>query len=199
MDAALSVFAKVGVRAATLEDVAALAGVTRGAVYWHFADKAALVSEVVAGLQWPLDIGSDVAGYEAHQQPLRLLHQQLSLQLARCMEDPVQWRTIQLVLCHGLRADLPADAMAQIERAMIRAARHVAQVMAIARERHQLREGLRPAAAARCLHTVGIGMLSARANEWPHARQLAPPTSLDLFMLGICRDSSAMLHTAAWR
>ena len=134
MDAALSVFAKVGVRAATLEDVAALAGVTRGAVYWHFADKAALVSEVVAGLQWPLDIGSDVAGYEAHQQPLRLLHQQLSLQLARCMADPVQWRTIQLVLCHGLRADLPADAMVQIERAMIRAARHVAQVMAIARE-----------------------------------------------------------------
>jgi AcrR family transcriptional regulator len=39
---ALAVFSTRGYSAARLEDVARLAGVTRGAVYWHFTDKPAL-------------------------------------------------------------------------------------------------------------------------------------------------------------
>jgi len=40
--AALAVFSTKGYAAATLEDVAAKAGVTRGAIYWHFGSKAEL-------------------------------------------------------------------------------------------------------------------------------------------------------------
>lgn len=40
--AALSVFSQRGYAATTLDQVARAAGVTRGAVYWHFANKAAL-------------------------------------------------------------------------------------------------------------------------------------------------------------
>ena len=39
LDAALKVFYKKGVTRATLNEVAKEAGVTRGAVYWHFKDK----------------------------------------------------------------------------------------------------------------------------------------------------------------
>ncbi len=42
IDAARRVFHQRGVSRTSLEKVAAAAGVTRGAVYWHFADKAAL-------------------------------------------------------------------------------------------------------------------------------------------------------------
>ena len=42
LDAAERVFREQGVAHTTLADVAAAAGVTRGAVYWHFRDKAEL-------------------------------------------------------------------------------------------------------------------------------------------------------------
>src|SRR5687768_7926109 len=42
LDASLRVFSRKGYAATRLEEVAAEAGVTRGAVYWHFADKAEL-------------------------------------------------------------------------------------------------------------------------------------------------------------
>ncbi|HQR54484.1 MAG TPA: TetR family transcriptional regulator [Burkholderiaceae bacterium] len=42
LDAAAVVFWKRGVAQASLSEVAQAAGVTRGAVYWHFANKAAL-------------------------------------------------------------------------------------------------------------------------------------------------------------
>jgi len=43
LDAAETVFRTKGVAQATLADVAHAAGVTRGAVYWHFTDKDALI------------------------------------------------------------------------------------------------------------------------------------------------------------
>lgn len=42
LKAALTVFSQRGYSATTLEQVARAAGVTRGAVYWHFANKTAL-------------------------------------------------------------------------------------------------------------------------------------------------------------
>lgn len=58
LDAALSVFAGRGYAAATLEDIAAQASVTRGALYHHFENKAqiyaALVDERWASVMTPL-------------------------------------------------------------------------------------------------------------------------------------------------
>ena len=44
LEASFEVFVQKGFARATLEDVARKAGVTRGAVYWHFRDKTALFS-----------------------------------------------------------------------------------------------------------------------------------------------------------
>jgi len=47
LKAALSVFSAKGYAAATLDDVAAAAKVTRGAIYWHFKGKADLYNTLV--------------------------------------------------------------------------------------------------------------------------------------------------------
>ncbi|HET9591040.1 MAG TPA: TetR family transcriptional regulator [Anaerolineales bacterium] len=47
MKAALTVFSAKGYAAATLDDVAAAAKVTRGAIYWHFKGKADLYNTLV--------------------------------------------------------------------------------------------------------------------------------------------------------
>src|ERR1051326_3479622 len=47
LDAALIVFSQKGYTAARLEDVAEHAGVSRGAIYWHFHSKAELYNTLV--------------------------------------------------------------------------------------------------------------------------------------------------------
>lgn len=184
LEAALVAFAEGGVRTTTLEDVAARAGVTRGAVYWHFTDKAALVTELVESMRWPLDIGDDVAAYEAHPQPLELLREQLCRQIERCMADPWQSRAVKIVLRHGVESELPAPAMARVEGALAETVWRLGRVMAIAHRRGQLRAGLRPASVARCLHAIGVGVLTEYASEEGSARRKASPLCLELFMVG---------------
>ena len=50
LKAALTVFSRKGYAAATLEDIAKAAGVTRGAIYWHFKSKADLYNTLTGEL-----------------------------------------------------------------------------------------------------------------------------------------------------
>lgn len=59
LDAAERVFHAHGVAAATLQQIAAEAGVTRGAVYHHFGDKQEIVEAMLARVIQPL--GADMA------------------------------------------------------------------------------------------------------------------------------------------
>ena len=47
LDAALVVFSRQGIQATRLEDIAAEANVTRGAIYWHFGGKEGIVRELL--------------------------------------------------------------------------------------------------------------------------------------------------------
>lgn len=47
LDAALTVFSRQGIQATRLEDIAAEAKVTRGAIYWHFGGKEGIVRELL--------------------------------------------------------------------------------------------------------------------------------------------------------
>lgn len=47
LDAAMQLFSQQGVAATTLDDIARAAGVTRGAIYWHFAGKEELYYTLV--------------------------------------------------------------------------------------------------------------------------------------------------------
>lgn len=54
LDAAELLFAERGVSRTSLQDIAKAAGVTRGAVYWHFADKAELFNAMMARATQPM-------------------------------------------------------------------------------------------------------------------------------------------------
>jgi TetR/AcrR family acrAB operon transcriptional repressor len=55
LEAAEQAFFERGVSRTTLADIAALAGVTRGAIYWHFSNKADLVQAMLDSLHEPLE------------------------------------------------------------------------------------------------------------------------------------------------
>ncbi|MBR9974205.1 MAG: TetR family transcriptional regulator [Bacteroidetes bacterium] len=47
LDAALAVFSRQGIQATRLQDIAAEAHVTRGAIYWHFGGKEGIIRELL--------------------------------------------------------------------------------------------------------------------------------------------------------
>ena len=55
LDAAELVFQEHGVSHTSLAEIAAAAGVTRGAVYWHFANKADLFDALILRVFEPLE------------------------------------------------------------------------------------------------------------------------------------------------
>lgn len=78
LDAAERVFQQRGVSRTSLAHIAEAAGLTRGAVYWHFKDKADLFNAMMERVTLPLE--SELAGvYQAPGDPIdalvtRLLH-----------------------------------------------------------------------------------------------------------------------------
>ena len=62
LDSAEEMFQSQGVSRTTLQDIALHAGATRGAVYWHFKDKADLFDAMMERVTLPLE------SYFCHEQ-----------------------------------------------------------------------------------------------------------------------------------
>src|SRR5258706_2776656 len=73
LDAAERVFHEKGVAHASLEDIAAAADVTRGAIYWHFKDKADLFDAMMQRVVLPMDAIREGADCCRQADPLALL------------------------------------------------------------------------------------------------------------------------------
>ncbi len=88
LDAAETVFAQRGVSRTSLQDIARAAGVTRGAVYWHFADKAELFNAMMARTTQPLEDALKSVDAQGGVQPLDELMQSSLDALHRIAHDP---------------------------------------------------------------------------------------------------------------
>lgn len=55
VEAAENVFCEKGVCNSTIEDIALMAGMTRGAVYWHFRDKHEILLAVLKSVRFPIE------------------------------------------------------------------------------------------------------------------------------------------------
>ena len=70
LDAAERVFRERGVARTSLAEIAAAAGVTRGAVYWHFRDKTALFEALCERVHLPMEAMLASAGEIRQEDPL---------------------------------------------------------------------------------------------------------------------------------
>jgi TetR/AcrR family acrAB operon transcriptional repressor len=87
LDAAERVFLAQGVAKTSLTTVAAAAGVTRGAVYWHFNDKADLFAALCQRATLPLDAIVGQAEAEPQDDPLGAVHTLAVATLTRLASD----------------------------------------------------------------------------------------------------------------
>jgi TetR/AcrR family acrAB operon transcriptional repressor len=108
--AALRVFSRDGYAAARLEDVAQEAGVTRGAIYWHFPSKADLYAALVEDATTRLDEviaaarGGDVRGGGTFVETTR----RVMVRMLAYLEEDETYRAVQtlLLLQTGLAPEL---------------------------------------------------------------------------------------------
>jgi TetR/AcrR family transcriptional regulator, acrAB operon repressor len=164
-EVALQCILERGIADATLEDVALRAGLAQEAVCAKFSDKSALLVAAVDGLRWPLDIGVRFSRYRAHPQPLRLLYDQLSIQISRCIDAPDQWRRMALVFRQCDYTEWPSNAIERFLYLQESAISNLVHVLKIAKSRQQLRADIEVDPAARCLNAMVTGILSRNEIE----------------------------------
>ena len=97
--AAREVFHANGVSSTSLEQIAKAAGVTRGAIYWHFADKAELFYAMRDEVQIPLIDRSDLAlaTVEPGLDPLQKIERFLEVVLDQVTGDAATQKTFQIL------------------------------------------------------------------------------------------------------
>lgn len=99
LEAAEKAFYERGMARTTLADIAALAGVTRGAIYWHFSNKADLVQAMFDSLTEPLDELARASENEDEPDPLGCVKQLLVKLFRQVALDP-KTRRINEILFH---------------------------------------------------------------------------------------------------
>ncbi|MCW6056869.1 TetR family transcriptional regulator [Pseudomonas fragariae (ex Marin et al. 2024)] len=99
LEAAEQAFYERGVARTTLADIATLAGVTRGAIYWHFNNKADLVQAMLDSLQEPLDEMAQSSQSEEEEDPLGCMRNLLIHLFHELALDP-KTRRINEILFH---------------------------------------------------------------------------------------------------
>lgn len=97
LDAAEKVFNEKGVAQTSLADIATAAGLTRGAIYWHFESKADLFHAMLERVTLPIDAMIDQLGAEHMSSPLTFLHNAAVTVLRQVVTDEHTRRVFEIV------------------------------------------------------------------------------------------------------
>ena len=172
LDAAETVFRQRGVARSSLAEVAAAAGVTRGAVYWHFRDKADLCAAMCERAMLPLETSLRDAGAAEHDDPLTVLRDLARAALTRLATDPRSQAVFEVMLHESGQCAEMASIVERKKRERGQCLGHVERVIAQAVACGQLPADTDAALAARALHAYIGGIM----QDWvldPAAYDLA--------------------------
>lgn len=99
LDATERVFHERGVSRASLAEIAAAAGVSRGAIYWHFENKTDLFQAMLERIHMPIEELARASESEDEPDPLGRMRQLMVRLLKRVELDP-QSRRVHEILRH---------------------------------------------------------------------------------------------------
>jgi TetR/AcrR family transcriptional regulator, repressor of the mexAB-oprM multidrug resistance operon len=189
LEAAEALFLEKGVAHTSLEHIARHAGVTRGAVYWHFANKADLFNAMLNQVRLPPEqLAERMRGCPEHD-PLQTLRELCIEAIENLAREPQKKRifTILLRKCEfteELReAEERQEAFINLFIALCEQQFNTPSV------RLRLHAGLTPRLAARTVHALLIGLF----YDWSRDPNLFDPLSdsapmIDACFRGLIRD-----------
>ena len=112
LDAAEQTFSVRGVSRTSLGDIAVAAGVTRGAIYWHFKDKSELFCAMIGRVTLPMEAQHQQAEERFASDPLGYIRW-FSLNILERTEKDEQCRRVFDILVHKCEY---LDEMAEVKR-----------------------------------------------------------------------------------
>ncbi|ARN18553.1 TetR family transcriptional regulator [Piscinibacter gummiphilus] len=175
IDAAERVFLERGVSRTSLNEIAAAAGVTRGAIYWHFQDKSDVFNAMMMRVTLPLEeafrrIDDPLAN------PVLVLRDSFADAFARVVRDPQLRRVFEIAIN---KVEYVEETKAVRDRHISHRGEKLEQMeraMAIAATRGLVRGDV-PASVAACgLHALISGLF----QNW-----LLQPEAFDLNAVGL--------------
>lgn len=160
LDTAECVFRKQGVSHTSLNDIAAAAGVTRGAIYGHFRNKVDLFNQMYERVHTPIQTLAEESANPEEPDPLGQLHNLLVTVLRQTVIDPHQQRVLDILFlrcehieCMGpiieLHNQYYRDAVCRTQRTLDNAI-----------QRGQLQAGLDTRTASLAVHAWIRGLLT---------------------------------------
>ncbi|MGJ8691306.1 MAG: TetR family transcriptional regulator [Thalassotalea sp.] len=171
LDAAETVFFTKGYSQTTLMDVAGEAGMTRGAIYWHFKNKVDLFVAMVERVKLPLDSLGEAAADDNEADPIGKLKQFSYSFLKQLTEDKQRLRVFS-ILFHKFEQNGEAEELElRQKQAYLDCTDRIMRGFSNAVAKKQLPENLDVKKAAIAKHAFFAGIV----NNW-----LFMPESFDL-------------------
>jgi len=171
LDAAERVFRDRGVTRTSLAEVAAEAGVTRGAVYWHFRDKADLFTAMCQRATSPLDTLAERASEAETGSPIEALRDLCVDALAHLAGDPRAQAVFEIMFHRSELAGELACVAERHDRDCAHARTRVGTMIAKAVAAGELPRDVDVPLAAQALYAFVTGLM----HEWT-----LDPSSFDL-------------------
>lgn len=159
LDAAESVFYRKGVARTTLSDIATEAGVTRGAIYWHFANKGEVFDAMMRRAIDPLEEISEV-DYSTSERPLEELRARVLGVIERIDADPRYIRVFAIAMHKCEYVDEMVPVVDQCLECCDRHLLRQEQAFAEARDRGDLPDDVDPHRAALSLSAMIDGLIA---------------------------------------
>ena len=177
LDAAEQLFQARGVSRTSLNDIATAAGTTRGAIYWHFKDKADLFNAMMERVTLPLEESMACAGANARvsDDPLHILRDSLKDALHKTATDE-QTRRVFEIATHQVEYN---DEMHAVRERHLQVrndcVKQTAQVLQAAAHKQGLKLAMPFSSAALGMHVIANGLI----QNW-----LLEPGAFDLQKAG---------------
>jgi len=165
LDAAECTFLEYGVSHTSLAQIAEHAGVTRGAIYFHFPDKAEIFRAIIARVHFPQEEIITKVGANTALNPIDVLEQVSCACLSSFCDDPQQQRVMMILTQRCEYVGEFSDMMAQFRQAIDMMISLLTRMLRMAKERGMLNPRWQPEHAARALVSIFGGLI----GEWLHA------------------------------
>lgn len=160
LDAAEKVFLEQGFSHASLNDVAHAADLTRGAVYWHFKNKADLFEALIERVRLPIETLGDCGASEDDPNPLARLRDFAILALKETAVNPRR-RRVFTILFHKFEYSREAEGIELRQQAAFMDCLHrVERSLQSAVNRKQLPDNLDVKRSAWAFQSYFTGLLS---------------------------------------
>lgn len=186
LDTAECVFQRRGVAATSLQEIAQAARLTRGAIYWHFQNKADLVEAMMQRVVLPFEQALNIGVMQETADPLACLCQGVDNLLAQLVRDPQVRRVFEIAT---LKIEYAGDLQVLRERRVASREACMADVqrlLTLAMAKGQIDPQLPPAGVARGLCAMVDGlMVNWLLDPQMFDLQVVGRQMLDTYVLGL--------------